>query len=274
MVKNIFLSLVFCLVIALSTFAEGDNELLKQGIKSYKEGNFLGASQIMEDVVNENPGSAIAHYYLAMSYVQIGKISEAQEAYDTVIMLDPASQLSRYAQIGKKLLEESPIPEEKEEKKTHTKHKTKSPTDFYTEEVQRELEERNIKFLIEKMNRNKPILPEDYQNFKDYSPGKSHLGKPTQEEIAVAYQTLIRAGINPQMMQMENMSAMNPMMGMFSNNNSQGNNMNNLMPLLMMMQGQNMPGGQRNYDPEFMQTMVQNMVMPNMMDFSSDNKNY
>lgn len=268
MAKNVFLSLLICLLLSFSAIAEEDNEFLKEGIKSYKEGNYLRTVQIMEEVVEDNPGSALAYYYLAMAYVQVGNADDAKEAYDNVIMLSPGSQLSRYAEIGKNLLEIRP--EEKLPEAPVLKTK-KSKTEFYTENVEKDMEERNLKFLIEKMNRNKTVQPEDYQDFKDFSPDKSSNDMPSKEEIAQAYQTLMKAGINPyqnysnpglspEMMQMSQMGMMN------------SQNMN-MMPLLMMMQPQNGQYGRNNVDPKYMQAILSNMMMPNMMDYG-ENKKY
>lgn len=278
MTKKILISALLSILLASFAFADGDNKLAIKGIEQYKKGNYLGTIQTMEEVIDSDPGNALAYYYIAISYVQLGDQSKALAAYDTVIMLSSGSQLAKYAQIGKKVMfpqaPEIDISENKKEKNISEK--------FYSENVEKDMESRNLKFLIEKINRNKTVDPSEYQKFEDFTPDKSHSGMPDNQEIAQALQTLQRAGINPfngyskpainpEMMQMSMLGSAFGGMGMGGQQNS--NPVNNILPMLMMMQankGQNSPN---NVDPQFMQSMLTNMMMPNMADFT-DRKDY
>ncbi|OGI01725.1 MAG: hypothetical protein A2Y25_06580 [Candidatus Melainabacteria bacterium GWF2_37_15] len=286
MIRKFIISLVVCIFVSSVAFANEGKELLLKGIKYYKDGNYLGTVQTMEKVIKNNPGSGLAYYYTAISYVKLGETSKAQEFYSQVITVSPNSQLSKYSEIGLKLL--TPV----EPKADPAMVEGKSLPDVSSpENVEKELEERNIKYLIDKVNRKQNVDPSEYQDFKDFSPGKSSIDKPNEEDIAKAWQTLMKAGINPmqnanysnpamnpaltpEMIQMSMLtSAMGGMNGMGGMGMQQGggNSSANMLPLLMMMQAQNSQmGGQaagNNFDPQFMQSMLTNMMMPNMADF-------
>lgn len=277
MIKKLLISVLLSVLLVSLVFAAEESEdikLLIEGVKSYKEGNYLGTVQTMEDVIGINPGNALAHYYMAISYVRLGDAEKASEAYNKVIVLSPGSQLAKYSQIGKKIMypQQETLDQVKQEA---------TPADFYNENVEKEMENRNLKFLIEKINRNKSIDSSEYQKFEDFTPDKSHGGQPDNEEVARALDTLKRAGINPfndyakpamnpEMMQMSMLGSAFGGMGMGGQQNS---NPMNMLPMLMMMQQQNGQGSDNRMDPQFMQTMLTNMMMPNMMDFS-EKKDY
>ncbi len=268
---NIIISIIISISLCSFTVAE-EKDLLIQGVKSYKEGNYLGTVQLMEEVIEENPGSALAYYYTAISYVMLGDTAKARESYDKVIVLSPGSQLARYSEIGKRLMETKPV---KNDEKTIEKDEITS--DFYEEKVEKDMKERNLKFIIEKINRDKKISPEEYQKFEDFSPDKS-MERPNNEEIQKAMQVLMQAGISPGMPAGIDTGVMNPQlmqMSMLTGGMSgqQNNNPMNMLPMLMMMQGQNNGSTQDNYNPQFIQSMLNNMMMPNMMDFS-DKRDY
>jgi len=261
MLKKIIISLIFFVSTTSLVFAYEGQELLLKGIKQYKNNNYLGTIQTMEKVIKNNPGSTIAYYYRGISYAQIGKSAEAETAYNKVIILDPYSQLATYAEIGKKQLHSEENDNNKNEENDFLK---KFKNDFYSDNVKEDLNKRKLKIFMDKINNHQKVKPSEYQEFKDFSPEKSQ--KPTPEQIAKAYQTLAGAGINfpqaggmtPEMMQMN-------MMGFGSQG---GNNSKNMLPLLMMMQNQQ---GQENIDPQFMQTMLSNMMMPDLTNMYDDN---
>jgi len=268
MTLNILISLIIGMSVSSLAFAE-EKELLIQGVKYYKEGNYLRTAQIMEQVAEDNPGSALAYYYIGISYAKLGDANKAELAYEKVIGLSPESQLGRYAKIGIRHLKEYPA-----EKTTEITETLDDTSALYAEQVEREMKDRNLKFIIEKINRNKKIDPEEYRKFEDFSPDKS-MGRPDNEEIIKAMQVLMKAGLNPYANN-QNPAAMNPQlmqMNMMAGNmygRSNNNNPMDMLPMLMMMQAQqNGSGmGQENYNPQFIQSMMSNMMMPDMMDFS------
>ncbi len=274
--KKLLITLLFMSFISSPAFADDYQELLLRGIKDYKEENYLGTIQSMSKIVEDNPGSMLAYYYLAISYAQIGKLDKAEKAYNNVIYIDPNSQLAALAELGKERL--YPKKTKKADDKTQ-EYMNKFENKFYSENVEESIKKRKLKYIIDQVNSNREIKSSDLEKFENFTPDKS--AKPTPDEIAKAYQTLTQAGFNPggfnsvqasggfnpEMMQMSMLAAS---MGGNSGISSGGNSMN-MLPLLMMMQN---PQGQQKIDPEFMQTMISNMMMPDLSGFYGSNKNY
>ena len=84
---------------------------------------------------------------------------------------------------------------------------------------------------------------------------------PTNEEIANAVKTLAKLGVNPMGSMVQPMAYQNPemmQMSMLLGNNTQQNyGMNNMLPYLMMNQG-----NRQNMSPEFIETMMMNQMTP------------
>lgn len=278
--KAVFaLVMTFCLISAV--YAE--DVLLIKGIKAYKEGDYLGSLQTMENVVKESPGKALAHYYMAMSYVKIGKASEATVAYEKVIFLNPSSQLASYAEIGKQRLNEP----ESEKKSIMDGDLLKGiQNTFYSDKVKKDVKKRQLELIKDKANNGKSLERTDYEELDDFTPRYLN-SKPTQEQVAEAYKTLAKAGINPygnvgtggmntamnpELLQLGMMGGtMNSQYGGQFGGNSGGNSSMNMLPLLMMMQQGQQGGGNNNVNPQAIQSMMSNMLMPDMMNMYGGN---
>ena len=270
MLKKIIISFIFVVSMTSLAYADNGQELLVKGVKQYKNGDYLGTIQTMESVIKDNPGNAIAYYYMGISYVQIGKPIEAEAAYDKVIAIDPVSQLATLAETGKKQLK--PNAKKKEKKKEESDFMKSLQDNLYSNTAKEDIEKRKLKIIMDKLNNHQKVDPSEYQELEDFSPDKSQA--PTPDEIAKAYQTLAKAGINPY--QQGSMSPEMMQMNMMGLGGQQNNNsMNNMLPMLMMMQQQQQQG-QGNVDPQFMQTMLSNMMMPDLTNMyeSNNNNNY
>jgi tetratricopeptide (TPR) repeat protein len=292
--KKILMALILALSFSTQSFSECQSANTKIGIKKYKAGNYTGAMQTLQKVTANDPGNALAHYYLAMCFVRIGNTARASSEYDSVISLSPNSELAKNAAAGKAYLTpNAPIPV------VNTKK-----DGFLSDKAKEKIDENSLKNIIETVNKNKkpdPAVLHKLDNFENKH--KSSNDTPTKEEVAEAIQTLSKAGLNtanlyntaapqsPQPNMIRNMASqinpelmqMNMLMGAFGNNNSNnnnmmnmmgggGNSMNNMLPMLMMMQGQNGQNGQ-SIDPQTMQSMLSTMMMPNMMDLYGSNNN-
>ena len=273
--KKFIISLILLICLTSPTLADNPNAMLLQGVKNYKNNNYLGTIQIMEKVIEKNPGSIIAHYYMAISYVQIGKANEAETEYNKVIALNPYSQFASYAELGKERLH----PEEKKKQFSKEGLFKKHLNNTYSDNVEKKIKQQNIDFIKEKVNNNEKINPSEYKKFEDFTPKKSSNAKPSSKEIADAYETLSRAGINPSSSstqginpQMMEMNMLTSSLGGMGGGRTGGNSMK-MLPLLMMMQNQQQ-GGKNNVDPQFMQTMLSNMMMPDITGLYGNNKNY
>ncbi len=278
--KKLVVSLLIVFFAVSSVYA--DSTKLRQAIRYYKSGNYIGAMQALQELTAVDPGNALAHYYLGMAYVQIGSSDKASAEYDSVISLAPNSQLATFAQTGKTNL--NPTPETPVTDPFPVDNGVKLMKDFYSDQAFKKLQENKINNVIKNLNDNKEVNPDLYEQIKDFTPGNkksSNQTAPSQEEIAQAMQTLSKAGINtaasynPYMQNMQmnpEMMQMNMLMSSMGggNGNMQQSNPMSMMPMLMMMQnGQ----GNSKIDPETIQSMVTSMMMPDMMNIYQNNNN-
>lgn len=276
--KKIIISLMLAVSIVSASYAAETSPQLKLAIKQYKNKNYIGAMQKLEKITANDPGNALAHYYLGMSYVQVGDSDKATAEYDMVITLSPKSQLAANANLGKSNLSGNPPPPSLEKL---IKPVVQPVKEFLSDEAKDKIQEKNIKTIIDNVNNNRQNDPAIFNRIEKLDKKSSNDDKPTQEQIAEAMQVLTKAGItpanssanygqtaqiNPEMMQM------NMLMSAFGSggNNNNGGSMNNMMPMLMMMQnGQ----GNTKVDPETLQVMMSQMMMPGMMNLYDNNNN-
>lgn len=256
---------------------------LNAAIKKYKNKNYVGAMQDLDEVTLADPGNALAHYYLGMTYVQIGEKDKALIEYDRVIALSPSSTLATNANIGKNNLTENPQLQNLNKLMNQTIQPAK---DFYSDEARQKLQEKDINTIIDNVNNKRENNPEVYKRLQNLDPSakKSSNDKPTEEEVKAAMEVLTKAGVNPYAQNTQtaqtpqinsDMMQMNMLMSAFGNsgNNMYGggsSSMNNMMPMLMMMQnGQ----GNNKIDPEILQVMMSDMMMSGMSGLYENHKN-
>lgn len=257
--KKLILSLTLIAFISTAmhvSAAQVTNAEIRAAVQKYKMKNYIGCLQDTQAMVKKDPSSAIAYYYQALAYSQLGKRTEATDAYNSVITLNSMPILVENATKAINCLEgkEGCKPEEKEESELDTFVKSGK---FYGNSVQSELNQKRLEHVKQEINNQKSEMP-------------------TNDEIAEAVKTLAKAGINPlagmnganptayanMFQQSPEMMQMNMLMG-GNNNNSMGNNM---MPMLMMAQ----QNGQK-VSPE----LIQSMMMSNMAsDFNYGSQTY
>jgi len=272
--KKIIISLLISFVAVSSAFADSaDNSKVKQAIMYYKRGSYTDAMQTLEAVTAKDPGNAVAHYYLGMSYVQIGITDKAQKEYESVLSLVPNTQLSSLAQTGINNIN----PPSADDPNAGIKPTETKQTGFFSDGAKEILEKNKINNVIKSLNEGKDANPSVYKDMKNYEKGLNksmNTTSPSQEEIAQAMQTLSKAGINPTgsynpYTQMNpEMMQMNMLMGSMGGGNNNNSQMN-MMPLLMMMQN----GQNSNVDPQLIQSMMSSMMMPDMMSIYGNNNN-
>ncbi|MDD3012178.1 MAG: tetratricopeptide repeat protein [Candidatus Gastranaerophilales bacterium] len=98
--QKLIASILCIFIITGSACAKDTSSNFKQGVLQYKSGNYIGSMETMQSIVKNDPGDAVAHYYLAISYVKLGKKNDAAKEYNNVISLNPASKLVDYAKQG------------------------------------------------------------------------------------------------------------------------------------------------------------------------------
>jgi len=239
--------------------------------------------QTLESITQKDTGNSLAHYYLGMCYTQVGNVDKATAEYDMVVTLSPNSELATNAKTGKNNLKGLPPEPTLDKIITPVVNSVKG---FLSDEANEKIQEKNIKTIIENVNNKRENSPAIYNRIQNLEPKKSSDNKPTPEQIVEAMQVLKNAGfnladssakteqlsqINPEMMQMNMlMSAFGGGNNMNGMNSGGSSSMNNMMPMLMMMQnGQ----GNNKVDPETLQVMMSQMMMPNMMGLYDNNNN-
>lgn len=84
------------------------NATVKSAIAKYKAANYTGCLQELFSVTIKEPSNALAYYYMAMAYTHLNMQTEAVEAYEKVISLNPNTYLTEYATKGRDCLTGGP----------------------------------------------------------------------------------------------------------------------------------------------------------------------
>lgn len=225
---------------------------LKDAIKMYKAGNYSGCIQTLEALTKEDPSNAAAHYYMAISYAQAGRVDDAINHYDRVISLNSQEALVRYAKRGKLCLEDS----EKCQATATLDEFIRARRGFdVTNAVKSTVETNDLNELRRDINDEEVIEPARLKKFKNFS--SMNQTSPSNDEIVAALRTLQEAGIS--------YPAMTPTYGdlsnMFATNVNSGNTsaMDNLMQLMGRMGGSTTPN--QSVDPKILQSMITSQMM-------------
>lgn len=269
MVRVLLTVLVFIFICTNVCFAN-DTHALADAIQSYKNQNYEECVTKMKTIVKNDPTTALGYYYLGLSYAKLGKKSLAIQNYNKVISLGSDKILMNLAEQGKAC----------------AGGKTITAVDAQLEEIEEtsniELNAKVEETQQAKQPKEKQETPKTTKVIKasDYNNNT----QPTNDEIVNAIKVLQKAGLlgtlgvngvnnmnnNNQynsynqagMPQMDpKTQQMNAMLMMMQN----GNNNNGMMNMMPFMNGSN---GKIN--PEMIQMMMMNQMMPN---FSTGNGN-
>lgn len=228
------------------------SEEMKPIIEKYRGGNYVSAMQDLEEILSVNSTDALAKYYLALCYTQLGYKSEATNAYQDVIKLNSNLPLTYYSKRALDCLENpeangclpkiNGLDDESNQnkegltdiekfiesgKKIHPSAMDKILNGRYERQLQ---EEEYIKRQQEKE-----------QNLKSQA--------PTNEEIASALNTLSKIGFNP-----FQVASQNQMLGQYGINPMMlGNNGSEVAQMMLYSQLNNQIGSQfGRYQNNFM----------------------
>ena len=314
---------------------------LAGAIEKYKKSDYSGCIQELLSYVIKEPADAVAFYYIAMSYANIGDNSAAVEAYQKVIDLTKDPKLSEYAVKGKDCLTNGPtcLNTETNQKNKGGKGSNESPEQSaanetvllekfinepygsgLSQEMEKQMKEETLKQIQESINKKDSLENSDVQRIKNFDNENSSSetdtqdkianAEPSDKEILKAIKTLRDAGMNvsvqaskdnssdtysaypihPHEISAENTQKImqtkasydcpvtmingytDPEMAqislMLGNNNS--NNNNGIMNMLPFLIQQNQNG--QNIDPQLMQAVMLQQMMPSM-DLGLNNNN-
>ena len=171
---------------------------LKPCIAKYKQENYTGAMQDLEELVKKEKNNTLAKYYLALCYTRLGYKEEAQTLYKEVVKKDDNLTLTHYSQRALDCLEdpnsakcEPPKPATKQEEELDDISRfIRSGKKIHPAAMDRITKERMERKLQESEYIRK-------QQESQARPLKSDASMPTNEEIASALNTLSKIGINP-----------------------------------------------------------------------------
>jgi len=95
--KKILFSLAVIILSTATVFA-GDYYVV--GVDCFNKGLYEKATKSLEIAVRQNPKNVNARYYLAQSYLQQKRVSDAENQYNRIIFLAPSSDASRLSEKG------------------------------------------------------------------------------------------------------------------------------------------------------------------------------
>ena len=191
--KKGFLLFTVALLIGLSSVVQAKTSAkgsLADAIRMYKAKNYSQCYVLLDNIVKKDPSNALAHYYLAMTYAQIGRSTDAVNSYQKVIDLVPDGKLNLYAKKGKICIESPENCHETVEINVLDEFIRGRFGSGFSDEARGEYEKQKIENLMREMNRNGDIEPNKFEGYKDFS-----TQVPTNEEIVNAIKILQKSGL-------------------------------------------------------------------------------
>ncbi len=254
-----------------------DPALIENLIEKYKSKNYVGCIQEAQSKMQQDNPNPVAMYYMALSYTQIGDVNAALEIYDAILKLKPGETLTECAIRGRDCLIGGPscpnlgVDGADIDKQVQEYKENSMLLNDNTPQV-KELPSMLVQTTEEpekKVQREEKISAQATQPAQEIQPQT-----PDNNEVAEALKTLQNAGLavtiqpsNSPMAPNYN-SEMAQMSMLLGNNNNYQNRSFDMLPY-MMAQSQNNPN---QYNPQMLQTMMMNYMMPSL-DFNSNNNN-
>ena len=251
---------------------------VKIAIKKYKAGNYTGCLQDCEAIVQKTP-SALAYYYMAMSYAQAGKQNEAIANYSKALSMKPSAKLSEYATMGKRCLEtpEQCVPSAPSQTPDEVDKFINSSPDGLSDTVKKDFQQKQLNNIKNEINKDKELDDYSFQKLNENTNNSNNkIAKgPSEEDIQKALKVLSEARVNPYsatgMMNTNenvyNQSVNNPDLmqvnALLGQNNQNQNSNNAMLDALPFMLSQN-KDGKSNYSPQMLQSIIMSSMMGNL----------
>ncbi|MBQ8635786.1 hypothetical protein IJ425_06510 [bacterium] len=233
---------------------------LKPIVAKYRQRNYVGAMQDLEELVKVEKNNTYAKYYLALCYTRLGFKDEAKILYQEVINKDENLTLSHYSQQALDCLEnpDNQACKPPSVRAAEAEQLEPSDIDIFINSGRRIHPNAQDRITKERMERK---LEEDEYIRRQIEEEKIKAGMqvsavPTNEEIASALNTLSKIGMNPytqfnplaQAQQFSQYGALGLMgnnpMSMYGNANDMNPNSANMLLYAQLMQNKN---GLMNY---------------------------
>lgn len=160
--------------------------VVKPAIVKYRNGNYVGALQDLEDILRKEPTNTYAIYYLALCHTRLGHKEKAQKLYTEIIDNSANSALVYYSQKAVDCLEN---PDGNACNPTQASQTSDDMTRFI------QSGEKVHPAAMDKIINNR--MQRELESSERLKNSKSDASMPTNEEIAQALNTLSKAGLNP-----------------------------------------------------------------------------
>ena len=171
-------------------------------VVKYRNGDYVGSMQDLEELVKVEKNNTYAKYYLALCYTRLGYKEEAKSIYREVLIKDENLALSYYSQRALDCIEDPNHPTCKPPEKEMPEKQTAAETDMdlfiqsgkkiHPTAMDKITKQRmDIKLQEEEYIRTQKMQEEAMNGqLQSYN-------QPTNEEIASALNTLSKIGVNP-----------------------------------------------------------------------------
>lgn len=231
------------------------SSLISEGIDFYKKGDYEQCIATMKGVIRNDPAASLGYYYLALAYSKTGKNTLAVRNYDKVITLGADKTLVDLSHRGKACLGGKNITAVE----VQIEDITDEPDDAPIRMEEKKFSSDELRTKHENKIQNPQITADGTKSVS--SPENT---QPTNDEIVNAIRVLQKAGLlnnnfqgyyDPQMnAKTRQMNSLLMMMGQ-NNNNSSNNDVMNMLPY--------MNRGNNQINPQMLQMMMMNQMMPN-----------
>ena len=242
------------------------NSFVYQAISKYRNKNYTGCIQDMDYAISHGKASDIAYYYKALSYARLGMSEEAKSAYESASQMTSNRILAEYANQAIACIDDPSTCDSNLDDGDISKFIRSNQ--FMHQDVKNALKEQAMERVQSTINSEAKPSEEDLKYINQNN-------APSDKEIADAVRTFQKLGINPLGNSNMNMAAYNgnaelmQINAMLNNQNSNNDNMMNLIPMISAMQTQ---GGSNNVNKEFIQAYMLNQMLPSFNFGNNDKK--
>jgi hypothetical protein len=240
------------------------NASMRHAIDQFRAGNFTGCLQESISVMKKDPSNPLATYYVGLSFAKVGDKESAVQYLDKAAGLSDNTSFIKYVTEAKDCVNGADSCKMSEED-TELMKLINSPFNSkngFTPEVKNNQQQKELDAIKQKMNSDK------YLNLRF---DDTRMAMASEDEILNAIRVLKDSGVSitvnmsPQF-QDEQMAQMQ----MFSSGNNNNNSNNAIMSLIPMMMNQETA---KNVDPQVIQAIMMQSMMPDFGGFGSNNNN-